>query len=125
MERGCNMAKRKVEQPTIEIGLLTWTGLEYVPIMPIENRKRFYNTPTSPETDTILKVLSSSKENLAQLPAKTKQVNHNQTIEILENGNKRQITVARNNSTVTLELSDIEKLTGSNKTVKKCLYFHL
>lgn len=90
-----------------------------------EEKESFYSVPTSPATDTVLKVLGSGKENLSSLKSRTKHVNHSQEIEVLQQGGKRQITIKSNVSTVTLELADIEKLTGSNKTAKKLFIFNL
>lgn len=86
--------------------------------------KDFYNVPTSPAIDTILKVIGTSPD-LATLPARAKGVNHSQKIEVLQNGNKRQVIVNSEVSTVTLELADIDKLVGSNKPAKKMFVFSL
>lgn len=62
---------------------------------------------------------------IAQMPARAKEVNHSQKIEVLQAGNKRQVIVSSQVSTVTLELSDIDKLVGSNKPAKKMFVFSL
>ena len=89
-----------------------------------ERQKDFYNVPTSPVTDTILKVMGTGSD-LAQMPTRAKEVNHSQKIEVLQAGNKRQVIVSSQVSTVTLELSDIDKLVGSNKPAKKMFVFSL
>lgn len=89
-----------------------------------DRQKDFYNVPTSPATDTILKVMGTGSD-LATLPARAKGVNHSQKIEVLQNGNKRQVIVSSGVSTVTLELADIDKLVGSNKPAKKMFVFSL
>ena len=80
--------------------------------------EKFFNLPTSPATETLLKVMGAGSE-LAQLPEAMKNVNHGQTIEVLQNGQKRQVIVTSGASTVTVELADIDKLLGSNKPAKK------
>lgn len=83
-----------------------------------ERRKDFFNVPDSPTTDAIMRVMGTGSD-LSQLPARRKEVSHSQSIEVLQNGKKRQITITSGVSTVTIELSDIDKLLGSNKSAKK------
>ena len=106
--------KQQTETPETSIELLTER----------DRQKDFYNVPTSPATDTILKVMGTGSD-LATLPARAKGVNHSQKIEVLQNGNKRQVIVSSGVSTVTLELADIDKLVGSNKPAKKMFVFSL
>lgn len=93
--------------------------------------KEFYNVPTSPATDTILRVLGTrgepltSPENAEAYIEQSKKVNHSQKIEVLIDGDKRKFIVCNDVSTVTLEISDIEKLIGSNKPAKKLLVLSL
>ena len=89
-----------------------------------ERRKDFYGVPTSSATNTVLEVMSTGKD-IPQLKTRKKLVNHGQEIEVLQSGNKRQITVSSNTSTVTLEISDIDKLVGSNKPAKKMFIYSL
>lgn len=89
-----------------------------------ERQKDFFNLPNSPATDTIMKVLGAGP-NLSSLKTRGKEVNHNQTIEVLHKGNKRQVVVSSDASTVTVELSDIDMLLGSNKAAKKMLVYTL
>lgn len=83
-----------------------------------ELAKDFYNMPDSPATDAIMRVMSTGSD-LSQLPSRRKEVSHSQRIEVLQNGKKRQVTITSGVSTVTIELSDIDKLLGSNKSAKK------
>ena len=83
----------------------------------LERQKEFYDVPTSPATNGVLKVLSSGKDNLAKMNSKAKTVNHNQQIEVLQNGVKRLIKINSDNSTVEIELADIEKLTDRKSVV--------
>lgn len=85
----------------------------------------FYSVPTSPATEGVLKVLGSGKNNLVTMNKRGKAVSHSQQIEVLQNGEKRLIKINSNASTVELELADIEKLTGSNKTAKKLFILNL
>ena len=89
-----------------------------------ERRKDFYDVPTSPAADTVLKVMGTGT-NLPKLKTNRKLINHAQAIEILQSGNKRQVIVSSNASTVTLEISDIDKLVGSNKPAKKMFIYSL
>ncbi len=116
-----NMAKR-IEKPIGEIVYTSNTGI-LAPVL--EQAKSFYSVPTSPATNSVLKVLNSGKDNLSSMKNKAKTVSHSQQIEVLQNGEKRLITISSSNSTVTLEIADIEKLTGSNKTAKKLFIFNL
>ena len=78
----------------------------------------FYNLPTSPATDGLIRVIGSSG-NLREFASRRKNVSHGQKVEVLESGSKRQVTMTGSDSTVTLELADINKLLGNNKTIKK------
>lgn len=102
------------EEPQLEVDLLSEK----------EQEKEFYNLPTGTATNTIMLALGSGSE-LNQLPARRKQVSHSQKIGILKSENKRQITVASKDSTVTLELSDIEKIAGKNVPAKKIFNYSL
>ena len=89
-----------------------------------EQQKAFYNVPNSPATDAMLIVMGAASS-LATLSDRGKKVNHTREIEVLKNGNRRQVVISSEVSTVTLELADIDKLIGSNKTAKKFLVFSL
>ncbi len=92
-------------------------------LQPIESTG-FYNMPDSPASDLIYEVLGAGA-NIADIPARKKLINHSANIEVLESGNKRKIAVVSQKSEITVELSDIEKLAGSNKTAKKFLALSL
>lgn len=85
---------------------------------------RFYEMPTSPVADSLYKVMSSGTD-LDKIPARNKKVNHEQKIEILTNRNRRKVVIKTKMNTVELELSDIEKLTSTNKTAKKLFIYLL
>lgn len=102
------MAKRNTQAQNIQ---------PVAPLQPVEE-KDFYNVPDSTASNLILETLGAG-ENIANLPERKKQVNHNTTIEVLENGKRRQISLKSQKATVTIELADIDKLTGSNKPAKK------
>lgn len=81
-------------------------------------RRSFYNMPDSPASNAFMEVLSAG-ENIADLPERKKQVTNNGTYEVRVSGNSRQVIHTSEKATTTIELADIEKLTGSNKPAKK------
>jgi len=83
-----------------------------------DEQKDFYNVPDSPASNLILETLGAGVD-IADLPARKRQVNHNTTLEVLKNGSRRQIKLESQKAQVTIELADIDKLTGSNKPAKK------
>jgi len=87
--------------------------------LPIKQQEDgFYNVPDSTASNLILETLGAG-ENIADLPARKKQINHNTTYSVMENGKSRQVSISNHKASVTIELADIEKLTGSNKQAKK------
>lgn len=82
----------------------------------------FYNMPTSPATDLIMQLFGARKD-LASLPERKKAVSRNKsTLVINERGKARQVQLNSKNKTesqVIIELSDINKIAGNNKTAKK------
>lgn len=82
----------------------------------------YYNLPTSPATDGLIRVMGAAG-NLKDFASRRKRVSHGQKVEVLESGSKRQVTITGNDSTVTLELTDINQLLGNNKTIKKFFIF--
>ena len=86
----------------------------------------FYNVPDSPATNLVLDVLGAGAD-IGDLPDRKKQINHNTEYEVLEDGNKRLISLknATGTAEVTIELADIDKLTGSNKPAKKLFVLSL
>ena len=87
------------------------------PLKP-QQESNFYNVPDSTASNLILETLGAG-ENIADLPARKKQINHNTTYEVLEDGKRRQVSVINPKAKVTIELADIDKMTGSNKPAKK------
>lgn len=94
--------------------------LEQQPLNPLQSvkQKSFYNVPNSTASNLIFETLGAGAD-IADLPARKKQVNHGTTIEVFENGKSRRITLSGDKTQVTLELADIDKFTGSNKPAKK------
>lgn len=93
------------------------------PLKP-QQESNFYNVPDSTASNLILETLGAG-ENIADLPARKKQINHNTTYEVLEDGKRRQVSVINPKAKVTIELADIDKLTGSNKPAKKLFVLSL
>lgn len=87
------------------------------PLKPLEQRD-FYNVPDSTASNLILETLGAGA-GIADLPARKRQINHATTLEVLESGKRRQISLKSQKASVTIELADIDKLTGSNKPAKK------
>jgi len=81
-------------------------------------KKPFYNIPNSTASNLVLEVLEAG-ENIADLPARKSKVNHSTALEVLADGKRRQIILTNNKASVTIELADIEKYVGNNKSVKK------
>ena len=93
------------------------------PLKP-QQESNFYNVPDSTASNLILETLGAG-ENIADLPARKKQINHNTTDEVLEDGKRRQVSVINPKAKVTIELADIDKMTGSNKPAKKLFVLSL
>lgn len=97
------------------------------PVAPItQSETSFYNVPDSTASNLVLDVLGAGAD-IADLPDRKSQVNHNTKYEVLEDGNKRLISLQNGTGTaeVTIELLDIEKVTGSNKPAKKLFVLSL
>ena len=98
------------------------------PLAPLKSveQKDFYNVPDSTASNLVLDVLGAGID-IEDLPARKHQINHNTKYEVLADGNRRRITQINTNDTaeVTIELADIEKLTGSNKPAKKLFVLSL
>lgn len=91
-----------------------------VSISPLQTQQEsgFYNVPDSTASNLILETLGAGAA-IADLPARKRQVNHATTLEVLESGKRRQVSLKTQKASVTIELADIDKLTGSNKPAKK------
>lgn len=85
-----------------------------------EQEQEYYNLPVSSHADMMYKVLGTGSE-LAELPAKAGLVSNTQQIEIYENRNRRRIVAKGHNAETIIEVSDLDKLIGSNKSAKKML----
>ena len=93
----------------------------------VEKAKRlFYTMPNSPASNFLIDILSAG-DSIADLPARKKQVNYGAKYEVKSSGNKRLVSMENYKGTakVTVELADIEKVTGSNKPAKKLLVLSL
>jgi len=93
------------------------------PLQPVE-REDFYNMPDSPASNLILETLVAGAD-IADLPERKRQVNHAAKLEVLESGKRRQVSLKNQKAQVTIELADIDKLTGSNKPAKKLFVLSL
>ena len=93
------------------------------PLKPLE-QKDFYNVPDSTASNLILETLGAGAA-IADLPDRKRQINHGTTIEVFESGKSRRVTLSGSKSQVTIELADIDKLTGSNKPAKKLFVLSL
>lgn len=93
------------------------------PLKPVE-QDDFYNMPDSTASNLILETLGAGA-NIADLPDRKRQINRGTTLEVLESGKSRRVTLSGRKSRVTIELADIDKLTGSNKPAKKLFVLSL
>ena len=99
------------------------SAISVSPLKP-QQESNFYNVPDSTASNLILEALGAG-ENIADLPARKKQINHNTTYEVLEDGKRRQVSLINPKAGVTIELADIDKMTGSNKPAKKLFVLSL
>lgn len=109
--------KRKIRSdiiPSVSVPAVT--------VLPQEDN--FYNLPTSTASNLIMEALGAG-ENIADLPARKRKVDHGTQYEVQENGKSRRVIMNAPKSQVTVELADIDKLTGSNKPAKKLFVFAL
>lgn len=81
-------------------------------------KRCFYNVPTSAAQDFIYDLLQYWK-NLASFAARKKSINHSTEIKTFKSGKARKIELNNSKATISLEISDIEKIAGSNKATKK------
>lgn len=75
-------------------------------------KKLFYDMPNSSASHLLFDILSAG-DNIADLPARKKQVNHGTIYEVKASGDKRLVSMENYEGTakVTVELADINKLT--------------
>lgn len=78
----------------------------------------FYKVPESPASNLIMETLSAGSS-ISDLPQRKKQVNKKQCVDVYESGQKRQVILSNQHSEIEIEISDIDKLVGSNKPAKK------
>lgn len=98
---------------------------QQTPFAPVKKTKTtFYNVPNGPSSNLILETLGAG-ENIADLPIRKKQISNNTVYTVLENDKSRQISLINPKASITIELSDIDKLTGSNKPAKKLFVLSL
>ena len=100
------------------------TPLVYSSPSPAKEKASFYNMPDSTASNLVLDILGAG-ENIADLPARKHQVSHSAKYQVMEDGNKRLITMKKGTAEITIELADIDKLTGSNKPAKKLFVLSL
>lgn len=95
------------------------------PLEAVKQRETsFYNVPDSPASNLVLDVLGAGAD-LADLPARKRQVNHATTLEVYEDGKRRQVELKSQKASVIIELTDVDKITGINKSAKKLFVLSL
>ena len=94
------------------------TTLQPVSPFSTQEASRFYNMPDSTASDLILDTLGAGAA-IADMPKRKKAISHGSNIQVLERGKERRIELHSGKAQVTIELSDIDKIAGSNKTAKK------
>ena len=93
-------------------------------LVPSPKKEDFYNMPDSTASNLVMDILGAG-ENIADLPARKHQVSHSAKYQVMQDGNKRLVTMKKGTAEVTVELADIDKLTGSNKPAKKLFVLSL
>ena len=78
------------------------SAISVSPLKP-QQESNFYNVPDSTASNLILETLGAG-EGIADLPARKRQINHNTTYEVLEDGRKRQVSLVNPKAKVTIEL---------------------
>lgn len=90
-----------------------------------ENRKSFFNFPTSQTSNLITEILMAGGK-IDELAARKKIMSHSANLTILEDGKSRLITLDNNRNTeTTIEIDNIESFSGNNKPSKKLFVFSL
>ena len=80
--------------------------------------KTFYNVPDSPASNYIMETLNAGKD-LDELQTRKLAVTRSTSIEVSGDKKGRQISFTNPDYSVSIQLADIDKLAGSNKSVKK------
>lgn len=91
-----------------------------------KEEQAFYSMPTSPTSNLAMVVFTHGKEQLGELPERMELARNKNTYTLTASDTARQITQQQSNGDlITLELSDIDKLKGTNKTISKLFAFSL
>ena len=91
-----------------------------------KEEQAFYSMPTSPASNLAMVVFTHGKEQLGELPERMELARNKNTYTLTASDTARQITQQQSNGDlITLELSDIDKLKGTNKTISKLFAFSL
>lgn len=91
-----------------------------------KEEQAFYSMPTSPASNLAMVVFTHGKEQLGELPERMELARSKNTYTLTASDTARQITQQQSNGDlITLELSDIDKLKGTNKTISKLFAFSL
>lgn len=83
----------------------------------------FYRTPEGVPTDLILSILGAGRDGIDELGDSKKRFNRGQKITVSEKNNSRLVTLENSKGSVSVSVTDIDKLTKSNKTAKKLFVF--
>ena len=86
----------------------------------ISEKQRFYTLPTSPATNLVTEILAAG-DDIESLPDRKNEISHSTKLEVSINGRQRKVSLHTKKEDITIELSDIYKLTGNNKGAKKLL----
>ncbi len=87
-------------------------------------QKDFYWLPTSSASHLLMDILSFGV-NIDDLPTRKKAVSHGSNYSVQTSKDKRKVQLKSASAEVTVEISNITKLTGTNKAVKKFLVLSL
>ena len=91
-----------------------------------KEEQAFYSMPTSPASNLAMVVFTHGKEQLGELPERMELARSKNTYTLKASDTARRITQQQSNGDlITLELSDIDKLKGTNKTISKLFAFSL
>jgi hypothetical protein len=96
------------------------------PIAPLTYTEEsgFYNLPNGTATNLITEILISGGD-VGTLPTRKRKVAHGGTIQVNQSGKRAAVRYETPKAELILELTDLEKLTGSNKPAKKLLAYAL
>jgi len=83
--------------------------LPHMELSAIQAERMFYVLPTGPVSNFLFDILNSGKD-IAELPARKKQVNHSTHYEVKQNKEKRLVTMDNDSCTVSVEIKNIDEL---------------